>query len=884
MFTGMMRLEGLGSPSSPNNDRTGSLQLHSARCSREDEPEVLPTGTSFRKKILHRRPGYMRGEQQKCLESTVEENSKRPCQRPGMSRKTYTDIQEYGLETCRMLNLKQSVDTDHHIVQYSNPKAAADSVLNSSSTITLHLSSVVNVPACKQSLTNSSCRNCGTTDASQKGPWPCECQTNQQNNKLLERKRTSMKVEPALQEMPCTPSKENGNDSLDSVDDTFNSSFSFIQKSLNSSHGVGNAGNDSKHLPAVGLEEPTILQDETDCGFSKMDKTDNFFSKDLWTDIERMSWQHNQIDESQPITDADMKQRLEDSDTFSVDTEAMFSFSVDTSDAASAGSSVTSGYESSSSNTDQTWDAVLKKYDGFLQDCLQSNRSYIKIEASLLKLQKLQEKAIQEDDYDRADKFRKKLVELKRERSTLKVGLPSRHPIVSRFLERLKDQAQSALQQAYRDCGSDNEGIRHSQKLEKEVTCSSQEKTQGSIFRRGRLIQEKQQLKKEIQDLRRKLAELEVKDYLLSKEIKEEDRLIQSQDSEMPSLLNTPLSELQDMSKALDEMENSVHRNHLFTELPRHIKSLKEREQSLSTIIKEATAKVFMSQKLCSSLRKKASDIETQLPLLHDAKMVAISGNDFSTAKDLKEEIRSLSSEKDRLEELIKKLQALSTDNDRALDMTKEDYIRVKQELELKETQFENNLKDNAAKYVELLENKINSCGSQLLERVWEADLEACHLLVQGLHLKESGCCVSEGEESRADETEPMDDPCSDTETKKECDFPKLGVWKAVECTEQKPTELTEKLEVFFFGKEDNQPGDACPTQITEQCESISEKLLSLEHQLQTAILHRDEDLTQFLQSEIQMVKATLQAMLEQLQASSEEGEKEREDFFGDSW
>ncbi|RXM99742.1 Disrupted in schizophrenia 1-like [Acipenser ruthenus] len=275
-----------------------------------------------------------------------------------------------------------------------------------------------------------------------------------------------------------------------------------------------------------------------------------------------------------------------------------------------------------------------------------------------------------------ADKFRKKLVELKRERSTLKVGLPSRHPIVSRFLERLKDQAQSALQQAYRDCGSDNEGIRHSQKLEKEVTCSSQEKTQGSIFRRGRLIQEKQQLKKEIQDLRRKLAELEVKDYLLSKEIKEEDRLIQSQDSEMPSLLNTPLSELQDMSKALDEMENSVHRNHLFTELPRHIKSLKEREQSLSTIIKEATAKVFMSQKLCSSLRKKASDIETQLPLLHDAKMVAISGNYFSTAKDLKEEIRSLSSEKDRLEELIKKLQALSTDNDRALDMTKEDYIR----------------------------------------------------------------------------------------------------------------------------------------------------------------------------------------------------------------
>ncbi|MGH0151505.1 UNVERIFIED_CONTAM: hypothetical protein FKN15_020263 [Acipenser sinensis] len=333
-------------------------------CGLAYEPVILPTGASSRKKRLHRRPGYMRGEQPKCLESTVEENSKTPCQRPGMSNKIYTDIQKYGLETCRMLSLKESIDPDHHTVQYSNPKAAADSV--------------VNVPEfIQQSLTSSSCRNCDTTDASWKGPWPRECQTNQQNSKLLEWKRKSVKVEPALQEMPGTPSKENDNDSRDSVDDTFNSSFSFIQISLNSSHEVENVGNDSKHLPAVGLEEPTILQDETDCGFSKMDKTDNFFSKVLWTDAASMSWQYNLIDESQPITDADMKQRMQDSDTFSVDTEAVFSFSVDSSNAASTGSSVTSGYESSTS-TDHTWDAVLKKYDGFLQDCLQSNRSNIK--------------------------------------------------------------------------------------------------------------------------------------------------------------------------------------------------------------------------------------------------------------------------------------------------------------------------------------------------------------------------------------------------------------------------------------------------------------------------------------------------------------------------
>lgn len=50
-----------------------------------------------------------------------------------------------------------------------------------------------------------------------------------------------------------------------------------------------------------------------------------------------------------------------------------------------------------------------------------------------------------------AERFGKKLEELCRERSALKLGLPSRQPSVALFLERLRQVVHGALQRA--DCG-----------------------------------------------------------------------------------------------------------------------------------------------------------------------------------------------------------------------------------------------------------------------------------------------------------------------------------------------------------------------------------------------------------------------------------------------
>lgn len=78
---------------------------------------------------------------------------------------------------------------------------------------------------------------------------------------------------------------------------------------------------------------------------------------------------------------------------------------------------------------------------------------------------------------------------------------------------------------------------------------------------------------------------------------------------------------------------------------------------------------------------------------------------------------------------------------------------------------------------------------------------------------------------------------------------------------------------------EDNAPEDGCTeaeaADLTEQCELISDRLMTLEDELQAAIQNRDQALTQSLEKEVQEVKTTLQTMLAQLQENEEEEEED---------
>ncbi|XP_010150504.1 PREDICTED: disrupted in schizophrenia 1 protein, partial [Eurypyga helias] len=346
--------------------------------------------------------------------------------------------------------------------------------------------------------------------------------------------------------------------------DSFNSSFSFIQLSLNSSVGVSDA-----EVRSALKEAEYVLHPSTAGNLQKPDETAQTCERS--GALHRFSRPRDGLEYENDTTAND---KLQDCETVSLsDTDAAFSYSTDSSAAASADSSVTSGYESSFTVSDHNWDTLMKKYEPVLQDCLLGNRSTLKIKSLILQLQRLQEKAIEEDDYDKADKFRRKLEEMEKEKNSLKFQLPSRHPSISNFLDRFVTQVQEVLRWAA-DCRVRHEETQLWHENERKLLRSTyQERMQVSASKRNHLFQEKKWLQKEIEDLRARLAILEAKDQQLRREIEEQDRLIQSQDCELTALLGCiSLRELQEISKAVDDTLASSYQIPFSLDLPGTLK------------------------------------------------------------------------------------------------------------------------------------------------------------------------------------------------------------------------------------------------------------------------------------------------------------------------
>ncbi|NWW64673.1 DISC1 protein, partial [Ifrita kowaldi] len=834
----------------------------------DDHQQFMPAG-SLRKKKLAKRPGYMRPEAQRQIEF----QSLDACTGFSPAEPQHGTQHCGGSENC---TLRRQCQNNLEFLRCS----AAGSAVAPADRVT-PLATTGNTPGCPENLSRCNSPRSDSTGigvcpaaTAGKGDASAVCCTRQKSHSAKVSKPSNMYALGQTEvNNNCEYQSRDGISHSAGAHDSFSSSFSFIQLSLNTASEV-------KGVEGKSIEEAEIvLHPKTTGNLQKpeeMARTHEHFGDLCFFSRSSEDLRH---EHESPVND-----KLRDCETVSLsDIDTTFSYSTDSSDAASAGSSATSGYESSFTVSDHNWDTLMKKYEPMLQDCLLGNRSTLKLKSLILRLQRLQEKAIEEDDYDRADKFRRKLEELEKEKNSLKFQLPSRQPSVSSFLDRFMTQVQATLRWAA-DHRHEENGLCH-EKQHRLLRSTYQERMQVSATKRNQLFQEKKRLQKEIEDLRTRLAILEGKDQQLRREIEEQDRLIQSQDCELAALLGCmSLRELQEISKAVDDILASSYRIPFSLDLPGAIKSLQEKEQLFSMSIKETTAKVCTSQKLCSTLRRKVSDIETQLPALLEAKMLAASGNNFGTAKDLAEEIRSLTSEKEGLEGLLSELLVLSARNTRKLERIKDDYTRLKQELEQGETAFVTSVKENAEKYMEILEDKLHSCGSQLLQRVWEADLEACQLLIRGFQLKETSCCVFEEEESQMDEMEMTADAPPDSEKRKEGHFLKGTERGAVSC--RKRRELKEVMEDISFGTEGHLSEEffIFSAELGEKCEAISEKLVHLEEQLQSSTCRVDEGLAQSLQREIQVVKETLQTVLVQLQSAKEAGEEKAGDFLCDSW
>ncbi|XP_060548340.1 disrupted in schizophrenia 1 protein isoform X1 [Pantherophis guttatus] len=702
------------------------------------------------------------------------------------------------------------------------------------------------------------------------------------SGKLLDAaEKTSEDVSSQKKERLCAQHQEKGINTQEpenqetsngpsSLQDSFHSHFSFIQLSLNlaSEAAAGESGSrESKEIVQLGGIEKT-----ENINFHPSGEVQRISRTELWASRNSLC---NEVGTC-PLetTEDDILQDCGRLSPFHANNA--FSSSTDSLEATSADSSVTSGYESCGIASDHSWDFLMKEYEPVLQECLLGNRRLVKMKSLMRKLQKLQEKAVAEDNYEKADKFRRRLEELHKEKSLLNFQLPSQHPSISSFLDKFRVYIQMTLY----------EGVHKERNLpleksdQKILSLPYHERIQIPGTKRDQLLEEKKWIQKEIEVLRTKLVVLEAKDQELRIEIEEQDRHIQEQDYELSTLLSwVSLEELQAIGKALADILVASHKIPYRLEFPESVKRLQEKIQSLNISMTETAAEVCTSQRLCSTLRKKVRHIDIQLPALLETKMLAASGSNFCTAKDLAEEIKSLMAERDRLKGLLNEWSTLNAKNIQKLERVKERYKRLKEEMEQEEVVFEKKLKENTVKYMEVLEDKLQSCGrSHLLGRVCEVDLEACQLLIHEFLLHKNGSYVSEGEERQTEEIEDMEfafltskweqSNCFSVNSSKQKSFRHPLIGKKHQST---PCEVKEEF-------------DMLSTEFREKCEQISKKLIFLEEQLQLAACSYDENLVQSLQREIQMVKETLQAMLVKLQPTKEAGEDAAANFLGDSW
>ncbi|KAG8123584.1 hypothetical protein E2320_019012, partial [Naja naja] len=159
-----------------------------------------------------------------------------------------------------------------------------------------------------------------------------------------------------------------------SLQDSFHSHFSFIQLSLNSASeaAAGESGSrESKEFVGLGG-----IEKAENINFHLSGEVQRISRTELWASCNSLCDEVGTC----PLEAAE-------DGILQVCTNNAFSSSTDSLEATSADSSVTSGYESCGIASDHSWDFLMKEYEP--------------IKSLMRKLQKLQEKAVAEEDYEK---------------------------------------------------------------------------------------------------------------------------------------------------------------------------------------------------------------------------------------------------------------------------------------------------------------------------------------------------------------------------------------------------------------------------------------------------------------------------------------------------
>ncbi|KAK1791359.1 hypothetical protein P4O66_013378, partial [Electrophorus voltai] len=370
----------------------------------------------------------------------------------------------------------------------------------------------------------------------------------------------------------------------------------------------------------------------------------------------------------------------------------------------------------------------------------------------------------------------------------LKLGLPSQHPNVTFFLERLRMTIHNALQRTNSECRSlyvqfmlleqhstvtsfspppkiHNATSNLLWQNKESTDCHMLMSALGTQRSREQLIQEKEQIQKQMMELQHMLGELQKQRLALGEQLNQDDLRLEKEVEERVLRSYSP-TQLHLIGRVLEDLITSQHRDQISLSPSQSITSLQEQKQDLGLSNKEAASKVIMShsqhfwqvglpmgfgsnvvksQRLSDSLQSKVCENETQLLDQHEAKLATISGgNDFSSAEEVKAEMKSLYRERECLDSLSKRMLALSTASNQNLVCVKEQQSQLKEEQQKNFAQHEQNLKENTVKYSELLEDILHRSRNTGLEHIWKADLETCQLLPRGCELHALSCSKTE--------------------------------------------------------------------------------------------------------------------------------------------
>nr|XP_032819796.1 disrupted in schizophrenia 1 protein [Petromyzon marinus] len=521
----------------------------------------------------------------------------------------------------------------------------------------------------------------------------------------------------------------------------------------------------------------------------------------------------------------------------------------------SPSSSSPSSYEPAS-----RWELLLETHKHVLRQCAETNSSRLQLIMRVRELKRQQMVAAGQDDFEAAEQVSKRLEETQAQLALLSFQIPSGNVELAAALRSVVFSA----------------------------SCVSAGKSQDELWRDPcfKIQQKKKALQERISELRRSLSELEEEERRVGVALDERDRNgVAVADDRCGR--GSPLT-----PDLLGTLEDSLRWLLASLATPGEVERLREQEKTLALSVKELSTKVAACQLEVAALGQKISDAETQLRVLTENKASAVAERDFALARRLVEEGRRLAEEGDMARWRLQALQGpRGTTGTRAtggashneLERFRQQHREARAGLETLTAQHEQKLRDQAMAHSKVLQDFMNRCKNPFVTRVWEADLQACSVILQSLAIDRhgeddlgQGGVTAEGADGTKVTVEATEVPAEKISQPE-------SVWLDRETAKETLCFTENGLPVNPCEVVSDHP-NALPRQLSddviqEQCESISNRLLCLEEQLQHALDTRDQRLAQRLQEEITEVKGTLQSMLSLLEEEEPEDEAEQEEW-----